>query len=222
MTSLTGKTTEFPVEDGTKISDHFQANPMTAEIKGFVSESPSQAVLTIASNIASTVVGGRFKGLSSTYAAAATSAAAAYAASSGGEGKYQSAKFNELLSKRGTNDQEFPKRAMLGLAKLHAAGVPFRIRSFFGTDMYDNMVIESIRFPQVAKIGDSLEFTMQVKQIKTVKAFSRSKNEFRISDEVSASTTDQVNKGKKAADKAESSALFKAGSSLSKILGSTF
>ena len=206
VTSLSGSVTNFPVEDGSTISDHFQANPLVVDIHGFISESPSDLLLSIAGGIASSVVGGQFKGLSSTFATAATAAAIGYAANGGTDSSYHGGKYNSLLTSRGygKDNKNFPKRAMLGLIKLFNAKSTFTIRSFFDTRIYTDMIIESLNFPHSAKIGDSLEFKMRAKQIKTVRSFTTGVSEFRMKDPVGSSATSSVEKGKNATKASES------------------
>lgn len=114
-TSMSATVTDFPIEDSTSISDHVQPSPLEITINGFISESPSQALLTVASAAVTKALlsTGKFNGLSATFATAAIAAQASLAVSN--QQKFdKTASFKQLLSVRTESDPEYPKRAMLG------------------------------------------------------------------------------------------------------------
>lgn len=196
-TSVRAAITQFPVEGRDNINDHFQPTPIEVSMAGMISISPSQKTLTVASNLAAAVVGTQFQGLSSTFASAAAAAAVSGAAQllSGNVG-LESPGYNKLLGKRGEQDPNFPKKAMLGLLRVFERGVPFTIRSYFDVKVYTDMVMTSLTFPQDATIGESLNFNMTAKKIKTVEVFKKTIGEFKAVDPAGSSASDKKNKGK--------------------------
>ena len=205
QTNLSAKVTSFPVEGGGNITDHVQASPLTLQINGVISESPSQQLLTIASSLVTSSFqkASTFNGLSATF----TSAFLASAASRVARGKLpKDTDFSSLLTERRESDPEYPKRAMLGLTRAFERGTTFSIRTYFSDDIYKNMVITSLKFTQNSKIGDSLSFTMNMVKIVKVASFAQTKGEIQIADPTNASATAEGDQGKNSGEKPPSSA----------------
>jgi hypothetical protein len=191
--------TEYPVEkDKTNNStDHIQPGPIYLEIEGFVSESPSQKLLGLATAAAKQAIlsTGKFKGLSATFASAAVSSLAS-AAVSRSEKFDTKADFRRLLSSRSEVDTEYPKRAALGYVELFKSGTVFDIRSYFSSTIYRNVAIESFSFTNTSRDGDSLTFNMVVKKINVVESLSQTPSEIRMADPAGTSAAEEADLGK--------------------------
>ena len=196
-TSLKAKVTSFPVEGSTaNVTDHVQATPLRLSLTGMISQSPTQLLLTAASSILQKQlsVSGQFSGLSKTFATAALAAGVSRAASLGGSASNKDASFAKLLTVRGETDPEFPKKAMQGMIKMFKQGVPFTLRTFFQEEIYINMVMDSLTFPQDSTSGDSLMFTMSCTKIEVVRS-SIAPSELRASDPAGSSAAENDEKG---------------------------
>lgn len=208
-TSLRAKVTSYPVEDKGFISDHVQPEPLRIKIDGIISQSPESMFLSIVNaalgHIASQV--SSLRGLSSTFATAALSAGVAGLATQGNQALDKKASYVKLLSNRGTVDNEYPKRAMQGLIAMFNDGVPFKIRTYFSNVLYDNMVATSLTFPQNARTGDSLRFSMECVKIQTVeKKFEIVKGELKMSDPAGSSAALNKDQGSLVGKKGDVSA----------------
>lgn len=196
-TSVSAAITQFPVEGRDNINDHFQPVPITVALEGFIYISPSQKTLTVASNLIANAAGKQFQGLSSTFASAAASAAVSGAVQLfGGNVGLESPGYNKLLGKRGEVDPNFPKKAMLGLLRVFERGIPFTIRSYFDVKVYTDMVMTSLSFPQDASVGESLNFSMTAKKIKTVESFTKTTAEIKAKDPANSSAAPKKDNGK--------------------------
>jgi len=222
QTNLGANISKYPVEGGGTITDHFQANPTVLQITGFISESPSQQLLTIASSLltGAALSTGQFQGLSATFASAFTSAFASAVAGDDETPDLKKANFTQLLTVRNENDPEFPKRAMLGLTRAFEKGTLFKIRTYFSDLLYKDMVINSLSFEQNEQTGDSLRFNMTLQKIVTVKAFKQKKGESQIADPANASATEAADQGGKTGKEEEEGSLaFEQGKSVLQDLG---
>ena len=212
-TSLSASVSKYPIEGGGTVTDHIQPAPLSLQLECFFSESPSQAILTVASALADAALGqiipaGLTTGFASALSSAAIFGAAGETLDSFGKGtrteswELESAKKNPgdfvpLLTTRKEQDKDFPKRAMLGLTRMFQAGTMFTLHTFFTKDMYTNMVMTSITFKQTPEIGDSLSFTMNCVQVQTTEAFSTSTTlELKAKDPAGSSLTKKLDKGK--------------------------
>ncbi len=199
VTNLKGSLSSFPIEGGGNISDHFQAAPLRVNLKGLITVSPSQQLLTLASSLLNGAIENntqRFKGLSSTFVSAALTAGAAQVLKNS-QKDYKKDNANTLLTNRTEVDPDFPKRAMLGLIKLFEAGTPFTIRSYFETSVYTNMVITALSFTHNSSVGDSLSFNMSAQKINIVKRSQISaSSELKMADPISSSAAEIDAKGK--------------------------
>lgn len=217
-TSLKASVTSYPVEDKAFISDHVQPEPLTIRIDGLISQSPSSFFLSIVNagiGFVTSTAGLQFKnGLSQTFATAALAAGVAGLATQGNQALDKKASFIKLLSERGVVDNEYPKKAMLGLTYMFNDGTPFKIRTFFSDVLYENMVATSLSFSQDAKVGDSLKFSMECVKIQTIASkIDIVQGELKMSDPAGSSGTPNEDKGakngKKVSDEeAKSSAAF--------------
>lgn len=196
-TNMLATVSNFPIEEGFG-NDHIQPSPLSITIDGFISESPSQKLLTLA-NAAITqslLSTGRFSGLSASFAAAATATLTSYAVSN--SKKFDTrASFKQLLAQRSESDPEYPKRAMLGLQRMFYSGELFTIRTFFSDVIYTNMAATSLSFSQTPDIGDSLSFTLTAQQINVVRKLNPIPVEIRAADPAGTSAAEEANKGTK-------------------------
>ena len=204
-TTLTASVTKFPVEGGGNISDHFQSNPLTLQITGMITQSPSAML----AGILDTVVGftdlAKPKGISGSFAAALLTAGAKAALTGGfnksqSENEYYGSPFATLLSgdyRKSAGQEDYPKQAMLGLIKMFEAGQAFRIRTYFSEEIYTNMVMTSLSFNQNAKVGNSLPFTITCQKVKVVPLFESTASELSVVDPVGSSAEETVDQGKK-------------------------
>ena len=172
-TDMKAKATQFPVDGGRNISDHVQPDPLTLTVKGIISESPDNFLLTLANSlIQGQLTTAGLTGSAATFAAAALSAAVSAAASLGGvTGTGLDASYALLLNdvNRSIFSSEYPKTAMKGMESMFRQGVPFTFRTYFSDDLYQNMVMTSLSFTQDAKHGDSLVFDMTCQKVEVVK-----------------------------------------------------
>lgn len=174
QTNMKAKATQFPVDGGKNISDHVQPDPLTLSVKGIISESPNNFLLTLATSISQgllTTAG--LTGSSATFATAALSAGVSAAAALGGaSGTGLDPTYAYLLSdvNRGITSSEYPKTAMKGMESMFRQGVPFTFRTYFSDDLYQNMVMTSLSFTQESKTGDSLMFDMTCQKVEVVKS----------------------------------------------------
>jgi hypothetical protein len=198
-TSIKAKVTSYPVEDGNFISDHVQPEPLMLSIDGIISQSPSSFFLSVVNATAGFIAGqaSSLTGLSSAFASAAVASGLAAAATQGNTDLDTGASFVKLLLDRGVADNEFPKKAMLGLVRMFNDGSPFKVRTFFSDVIYTNMVATSITFPQDAKIGDSLKFKLTCVKVNIVtsKVDIGGKGELEASDPAGSSATPNKDKG---------------------------
>lgn len=196
-TSMSGSLTSFPVEERSNINDHFQPNPLTLSITGFISESPSQKLLTLATSLATGALlsTGQFQGLSAAFATALLASLASSATKSKSEFD-ETATFKKLLASRSETDPEYPKRAMLGLEKLFRSGEPFDVRTYFSDQIYKNMVVTSLSFTQDANSGDSLNFSITASKLTTVQSFTPIETEISMADPAGTSAAESTDKGK--------------------------
>jgi hypothetical protein len=171
-TSLKAKVTSYPVEGRGFISDHVQPEPLRLRIDGLISQSPDSTFLAVVNAALGFIKGqvSSLTGLSSTFATAAIASGLAAAASQGNQDIDGEATYTDLLLQRQLIDNDFPKNAMQGLVALFKAGNPFRVRTFFSSVLYTDMVATSLSFPQDAKMGDSLRFTMECVKVNIVAA----------------------------------------------------
>lgn len=196
-TSMSAQVTNFPIEEGS-ITDHIQQAPLMVTIEGFISESPSQKLLTLANAAVtqSLLSTGRFSGLSASFAAAATATLTSYALSNSQKFD-KAATFKQLLSQRSEVDPEYPKRAMLGLERMFYSGELFTIRTFFSDVIYTNMAAISLSFNQTAEIGDSLSFTLTAQKVNVVQRLDPIPVEIKMADPAGSSAAEEVKKGTK-------------------------
>jgi len=228
-TNLSAAVTKFPIEGRENITDHVQPAPLTLSLKCMISESPSAGALTLASTLASSIIGSAIPNkLSSGFARALTGAAVTAIASQIGKGSDDNdndAGFKDLLTTRSIADTEYPKKAMLGLARMFQAGTLFTLRTFFNSGLYTNMVMTSLSFSQTSKEGDSLSFSMTCEKVKTVKAFSFATNlELKASDPAGGSLAkvkdkDKVTPKETKDPKENTSSLFDGYTEGKKVLG---
>lgn len=196
-TSIKAKVTSFPVEGSVaNVSDHVQPTPLRLSLTGMISTSPTSLLLTVASSLAQKQLesAGKFSGLSKTFASAALAAGVSAAASLGGSASNTDATFAKLLTIRGEVDPDFPKKAMQGMIKMFRQGIPFTLRTYFAEEIYINMVMDSLSFPQSPKIGDSLMFSMSCTKIEIVKS-SVSTTELQAADPANSSAADNEDNG---------------------------
>ena len=217
-TSASGSLTRFPIERGSIISDHFQPEQLKVEISGIISESPSNVLLTLASNIASfqasqLISNRKYTSIQTSLAAIAAGAvgtipyliASKFMASdklSGFTDKGQ-ADYVEILTSRVTKygvtipDKNYPKKAMKALVEMLNAGEVFTIRTHFSEELYTDMIMTNISFPQEATVGNSLIFNMSCRKVKIVDRIKQRGDQFKSVGDLSPSITPNQSKGPK-------------------------
>jgi hypothetical protein len=172
-TTLTSTITRWPVERSdnlsSSISDNIQLEPVSFSMTGFISNAPLGGLEGALQSVAQGVLAGTAGRIAQNSrlggnSLIGTGLGAAVGASVGGAlGSYL----------RGAGDQTYAQKAMLALVKAYRARKPFTIRTYFfpqGSDqnIYTNMVITSLNFPQSVETGDGLPFTMSCEQIDVV------------------------------------------------------
>ncbi len=202
-TKLSAAVTKFPVEGRKNITDHVQPAPLSLSVQCFISESPSNPLRVIAGALLGAAVGQVAPGgMTTTFLQAYAAASVAGAGSGYGKptGRYKEANFAPLLTERDNDEQNFPKRAMLGLTKMFQAGTKFSLHTFFTKDLYKDMVMTSLNFTQTPEVGDSLSFSMNCEQITTTEAFTGEAGaDLKAVDPAGGSQADSTTQGKKTA-----------------------
>ena len=238
-TNMQSKATRFPVESGAQVTDHIINNPLTLNLEGIISESPTSTITTLLGGLLSGLGGqalnqqvfSKFQlgGVAQTYTTAALSAGIGFASRDLQSlfDKDLVGKINGLLGNRNSKDAEYPKAAMKGLKLMQETGSLITVRTFFQNDMYTNMVITRSNFVQNPELGGSLKFSLTMQQINYVsftaglidKTLNTSK-ELAAREPIGSSVTEKVNEGKKAVtETTEEAVKEKGGSFLNDALG---
>ena len=240
-TNMQSKVTRFPVESGANVTDHIINNPLTLNLEGIISESPTSTITTLLGGLL-TGLGGEFLneqfynkfelgGVASTYTTAALAAGIGFASRDLQSlfDKDLVGKINGLLGNRNSKDIEYPKAAMKGLKLMQETGSLISVRTYFQNDMYTNMVITRSNFIQNANLGGSLKFSLTLQQIDyvsfTAGLVDKSLNtasELTARAPAGSSLTDKVAEGKKAVTETTAEAVKeKSGSFLTDGFGFT-
>ena len=142
--------TEYPVEEGSKISDHIMVEPATVTIEGIITDTPLG-----------------FEALASGLLTAGARAVASKALGGLGAtaGAIVGGSIGALLS---TSDNKV-RDSYLFLRELQTERVTFTLVT--SLQSYSNMVLQRLSVPQETKFGNSLKFTATMKQIRIVSSF---------------------------------------------------
>jgi hypothetical protein len=173
-TTLRSTITRWPVERNpqnlsSSISDNIQLEPVSFTMNGFISNTPLGGVAGVAQSVAQGVLSGAAGRIAQNSRLGGTSligtglGAAVGATVGGALGTYL----------RGPTEQTYAQKAMLALLNAYRARKPFTVRTYFfpqGSDqnIYTNLVITNLDFPQDVTTGDDLPFTMSCEQIDVV------------------------------------------------------
>lgn len=195
-TSRSAEVTRNPVENGSEITDHVRLEPLTLSIEGFISDAPLDQI--------SAILGGVTGGL---VAGAASSTAIGGAGLIGtGLGAFVGDQLGGALGElvRDTNDKNYPKKAFDQLLKAQEARQPFLIKTFFSKEIYTNMIITSLSFPQTVVDGGGIRFNMTCEQITLVTIdVARPLTEAEIKGvQAAQSAANKAEKGRQAAQEA--------------------
>lgn len=184
-TTFSAQVSRWPVEPDYKnaghpgsISDNILLNPMSFSMTGFISNAPLddnlQSVKSVAQGVLAGLPGEIAKNTKiGTASLIGTGLGAGLGAIAGGA--------LALYSRDEHNDPTYTRTAMETLIRMYEFKKPFSIETYFNPqrmvgegnnqvrqNVYTNMVITSLNFPQNVETGDGLAFTMQCEQIQIV------------------------------------------------------
>lgn len=168
-TDFAAEVTQWPVERSGDITDHIKLNPLGLSITGFISNAPTGDLASTVQSIATGALAGLGAqiGRNSKIGASkliGTGLGAAVGAQAGGA-------LASLI--RGTGDESYPQKAMKSLIASFEARKPFTIQTYFFSqktknNIYTNMVITGLSFPQSVETGDGLPFQLTCQQISII------------------------------------------------------
>lgn len=147
--TTTAEPTQFPVEDGSSISDHITRTPLELQISAMVTDTPLggvQQLMTEAATVAATAA------LPPLGVIAAATGLAIWQAHQLSD-KPSLAAYATLLSLQNGNPDATPP----------TPPQPFSVKTRLGT--YDSMVIKSLAVPRDAETGSALIFNMTLQQL---------------------------------------------------------
>jgi len=162
--------TEYPVEDGADITDHYVIKPKMLSVQGVVSNTPLE-FYEGAINVATGVIPN------------ATVRALSAGASSAGQ----------LLIRRGANRGEPAKRAYNYLNELMDKKIPFTFVTRY--EAYKNMLITSLDISRSTGTGDSLPFSCELREVRIVSARRGDVNAYL--DSINGKSSGNISHGKK-------------------------
>jgi hypothetical protein len=135
--TLTAQATEHPIETGAVISDNVVMKPRTLRLEGLISATPMPNP----------------------------------------NAPYEQEEFqNELVSIEGESgsrpDPTRPQSALETLRAIHAARMPVSVgtgatdrNNELSTNVYENMIVETLEFPREQQTGDAVQFAATLKEI---------------------------------------------------------
>lgn len=169
-TDLEAEVTKWPVERSQDISDHIKLGPVRIQIQGFISNAPLGGIAGVAQSVAAGVLSGFGAQLAQNTRIGGTSLVGT------GLGTAVGARLGGALGNylRGQDpDVSYPQKAMKALIDCYKDRKPFTIRTYFypnenESNIYTNMVITALSFPQSVQTGDGLPFTLSAERIELV------------------------------------------------------
>lgn len=176
-TTLSAQVTRWPVEPDREnpgqlglITDNITLDPLSFSLTGFISNAPLDDNLQSVRSIAQGVLAG--VGASIAQNTRIGGASLIGTGLGAGAGALAGGALAQFL-RGGNGDEAYAKIAMQTLIGMYKAKKPFTIQTFFfqetgPSNIYSNMVITSLNFPQNVETGDGLAFTMQCEQIQIV------------------------------------------------------
>lgn len=176
-TTLSATVTRWPIEPDREnpgqlglITDNITLEPLSFSLTGFISNAPLDDNLLSVRSIAQGVLAG----LGGEIAQNTRIGGASLIGTGLGAGIGALAGGALAQFKRGGNgDEAYAKVAMQTLISMYKSKKPFTIQTFFfpevgSSNIYSNMVITNLNFPQNVQTGDGLPFTMQCEQVQIV------------------------------------------------------
>ena len=160
--SRQAQATQFPVEDGSTISDHVQLSNFSLTLTGTISEAPLDTLRALLSGVLGGLIGNEIGGVATAAVSSVARQALAGNALLGGTNSSLEAQ----VKNRNLSDSGFPKTAWDYLQEVQVNRVPFSIVTSFKE--YDNMVITQLSQTQTPNTGGSLRFSLTAEQITVV------------------------------------------------------
>ncbi len=142
---------ENEIEDGSNVADHVRLQPRGLSIDGYISDAPITllgSVIGLGVGLVTGAVGGALGGIAGAIAGTAVASLAG------------------LI----TGSPRDPKDSFKYLEELAIKREPFTVIT--SLKRYENVVITNLSIPRSARVGKSLQFTCQFKQITIVKSAS--------------------------------------------------
>lgn len=166
VTSRKAIVTEFPVEKGSDPTDHVRVGTISLRLEGFISSSPTDEMKSVVQSLASGVGAGVGLAIGS---ALKVQGGALLGAGLGIAAGTQIGQGLGLLS----SDREevnYAQKAMLVLLRMQEAALPLTIQTFFfptnsKENIFSDMIITDLDFPQSAAEGDGMKFSLTARQV---------------------------------------------------------
>lgn len=205
-TSLSASISDNPIEakKNSSVTDHIVIDPLKLSISGYITESPSNDLLNNLESIAGGVTGGLLGQLG------ANSKIGGAGLIGTGLGAALGSRIpGALAGFQGERAEFYARAVMKDLMRIMREKKPFIIKTFFfptddqENNIYTNMVIESLNFPQTFREGRGLRFSLTARQLKLVSLETEAVSAEFVKDEQPAnSSTKKQNIGKQGTEEA--------------------
>ncbi len=175
VTNRSASVTENPVEKGANVTDHVRLGAYQLRLDCFISSAPTDEMKSLVSSLTAGLLSGggfalgnKLLGKQGSLLGAAGGAIASTAvANKIGSGL---GLFDGDRSDDGTS---YPQKAMMILFGMQESATPITIQTFFfptnsKENIFQDMIITDISFPQTQAEGDGLKFTLTAKRIEFV------------------------------------------------------
>jgi hypothetical protein len=226
VTNREASVTENPVEKGAAVTDHVRLGPYSLRIEGFISSAPTDEMKSLVESLSSGILSGagfaagnKLLGQKGSLLGAGLGATAGIeAASKIGSG------LGLFNGDRDEGGLSYPQRAMMILLGMQEAAAPITIQTFFfptnsKENIFHDMIITSLSFPQSAAEGDGLKFSLTARRIEFVSLqLVGVSADFIKGLQASNSATKMKDLGRQAAKKAPDKAAAKVEEAASKSL----
>ena len=188
--SYSAEITDHPVESGTEISDHFQPKPVMLRLKGKISSTPIDAGVAIANVLA----GGYQAFTNSQFRSNLLNSGVSQGI--GLVGASLQGKSQNIGASAASAAMDSVSRSIL--LTVYSNGIPFDVVT--KRQRFSNMLIANMSFPRTDETGYSLDFEMELKQLRIVSPNKVLKTQ--TSEDVISSAASSTNVGAQATQQA--------------------